>query len=50
MEEEAILDRPGEARQFRAGNERITWHSRLLPRHNDVLKKYFQEKKRSSER
>ena len=47
MEEEAIFDRPGEAKTFKKGNERITWHSRLLPRHNDVLKKYFKEEKRS---
>ncbi len=37
----AAGDQPGAAVQFGAGNERITWHSRLLPRHNDVMKNYF---------
>ena len=36
-------DAPGEAVQFGPGNERITWHSRLLPRHNDVMRDYFSE-------
>lgn len=31
----------GPARGFSGGNERLTWHSRLLPGHNDVLKRYF---------
>ncbi len=39
----AEADGPGAAVQFGAGNERITWHSRLLPRHNDVMKSYFAE-------
>ena len=39
--------RPGEAvaggavRQFGPGNERLTWRTRLLPRHSHVLKEYF---------
>ncbi|MFP4028916.1 MAG: hypothetical protein ACLFWL_14090 [Candidatus Brocadiia bacterium] len=33
----------GGSREFRAGNERLTWHSRLLPRHHDTLKEYFAE-------
>ena len=41
MEEGAAADGPGAAIEFAAGNERITWHSRLLPRHNDVMKNYF---------
>ena len=32
----------GPVRQFGPGNERITWRSRLRPRHNDVLKNYFE--------
>ncbi len=31
----------GPVREFAGGSDRITWHSRLLPRHNDVLKNYF---------
>jgi hypothetical protein len=38
-------DAAGPAMDFRTGEGRITWHSRLLPRHNDVMKKYFQEEK-----
>jgi hypothetical protein len=33
----------GSARSFSTGSAGITWHSRLLPRHNEVLKKYFRE-------
>ncbi len=39
--EEPASGAPGAARQFGPGNERITWHSRLLPRHNEVLRNYF---------
>jgi len=31
----------GPMRRFGPGNERLTWNARLLPRHNDVLKRYF---------
>ena len=31
----------GSMRRFGPGNERLTWNARLLPRHNDVLKRYF---------
>lgn len=41
----AMEDGFGPAVRFDPGNERITWHSRLLPRHNDVMKKYFQEER-----
>jgi hypothetical protein len=40
-DEEPVPGAPGEVRQFGPGNERITWHSRLLPRHNEVLRNYF---------
>ncbi len=40
-DEEPVPGVPGEVRQFGPGNERITWHSRLLPRHNEVLRNYF---------
>lgn len=43
MEEGAESDAPGPAVEFGTGNERITWHSRLLPRHHDVMKRYFAE-------
>ena len=32
---------PGPVRRFRTGDQRLTWKTRLLPRHNDVLKRYF---------
>ena len=31
----------GAIRSFGPGNERLTWNARLLPRHSDVLKRYF---------
>ncbi len=31
----------GAVRQFGPGNERLTWRTRLLPRHSRVLKEYF---------
>jgi len=37
-------DGAGQALPFTRSAERITWRSRLLPRHNDVIKKYFKEK------
>ena len=40
---DGVGDGPGAAVQFGRGNERITWHSRLQPRHNDVMKDYFSE-------
>jgi len=40
------LDSKGAPQQFKGNEGRITWHSRLLPRHNDVMKKYFQEEKK----
>lgn len=36
-------------RQFGPGNERITWRSRLLPRHNDALQRYFESEGEGSE-
>jgi hypothetical protein len=39
---ETVISR-GPSRSFGSGEGRITWHSRLLPRHNEVLKKYFRE-------
>jgi hypothetical protein len=42
---DGMNDASGPALEFKAGNERITWHSRLLPRHNDVMKNYFKEGK-----
>jgi len=39
----------GPVRQFGPGNERITWRSRLRPRHNDVLKKYFESENGENE-
>lgn len=43
---DSAADGPGKAMRFEAGGERITWHSRLLPRHNDVMKKYFRKEKK----
>ena len=40
-----MRDGAGPAMEFKSGGERITWHSRLLPRHNDVMKNYFKEGK-----
>lgn len=40
---EGASDAAGTAADFAAGGERITWHSRLLPRHSDVMKRYFSE-------
>ena len=31
----------GPLRRFEAGDERLTWRSRLLPRHSQVLQRYF---------
>lgn len=39
---EIVRNRP---RRFESGNGEMTWHARLLPRHNDVLKDYFDEQK-----
>lgn len=39
----------GPSRSFGSGEGRITWHSRLLPRHNEVLKKYFREQETPSD-
>ena len=44
--EDAARDGTGAAMRFESGRERITWHSRLLPRHNDVMKKYFKKEKK----
>jgi hypothetical protein len=46
---------PGEAvtggpvRRFGSGNRRITWTSRLLPRHSDVLRRYFKSEDEGTE-